>query len=623
MVQKMRTDRYPADLKITSKDFDDCGWKEIIEAISKEGYSRIWQAFTQAAEKAIEEGRLPHGKIFWLLADACSMTLRPESVTEPFKPMFVFEGKRSALPDDFSDEDIEFFSQIVDRIDDVWLKARLADLVWLKQKKRDVRFALAAIDAYCKIPLETETWIRGGRECWARAIQLALSLQKGAGNRLQEMEKDLVQAVKSATKDDGFFVLWLADLLYDNRLGRNDGLTIAHKLKFLAEEFDAEGDLHKSREYFGAAAKWFKIVGEEVLSIEMKIAEAEGWFKEAVARLSSDNPTHMVAATFFENAIQIYRTIPRKLRSSYRVDERISELRTHLSDSSKKALDEMGVIQTKPVDITKMVDESRKAVMNKPIEEALKVFCNLFPGINVKEAREQAIELLRNHPLQAFFPMTMMSRDGRVIAKRPGLSLSSDQEEKNEVTVRAEMIRNYEISIGLIVQGQILPALDVLRLEHRLREIDFIHLANQSPIVPKDRVQLFGKALFEGFDGDFITALHLLVPQIEHMVRYHLKQAGVQTTVLDAEGIENEVGMSALMERTETEQIFGPDLCFELRSLFCDPFGPNLRNVLAHGLLNDENVISIYSIYAWWFSLKMVFNTFWNRLYASNHEQRG
>src|SRR5262249_59954822 len=123
--------------------------------------------------------------------------------------------------------------------------------------------------------------------------------------------------------------------------------------------------------------------------------------------------------------------------------------------------------------------------------------------------------------------------------------------------------------------------------EHRIRENDFVAIAAGSPIVPKDRAPLFGKGLFAGYDKDFVTAIHVLVPQIEHMVRVHLKAAGVKTTNLDKDGIENENGLSALMDPPETTQIFGEDLSFELKALFCDSFGPNLRNQVAHGLLDD------------------------------------
>ena len=98
------------------------------------------------------------------------------------------------------------------------------------------------------------------------------------------------------------------------------------------------------------------------------------------------------------------------------------------------------------------------------------------------------------------------------------------------------------------------------------------------------------------------------------MVRSHLKQARVQTTNIDSNGIENENGLSSLMDLPQTEKIFGEDLSFEIKALLCDSFGPNLRNELAHGLIDYEACQSAYAIYAWWLGLKLVFNPFWNAL---------
>lgn len=608
----MIEERYPVDLVVTEQDLRNCGWKDVLSKTSREGYPSMWQAFSAAARQAMDEGRASHGKVLWLLADACSMMLAPNSINEPFKPFMVLEGRRSVIPNDLSESDVAFFSQVVNAADDPWLKARLADLTWLRQTKRDVRFALAAIDAYRAIALDAETWVRGGRECWARAIQLARMLKGGAGDRVAEIEATILKVFEAATNQDGFLGTWLADLLESNGLGRIQSGAIAQKLETLAGEFDADGDLHRSREYFSAAARWFKLAGDEAKAASMTVSEAEGWVKEAVARVSSTNPSHMAAATFYENAIQIYRTIPGAERTPQRVVERLAELRAHLSESGEKSLGEMGHFSSPGADISQLVENARKAVSGKTPIEALKAFCNLHHGVDAKQARESALERLRNHPLQALFPATVMSRDGRVIAKRPGLSLSGATSEGDEVTIRAEMIRDQGILIGIVVQGHIWPALEILWLEHRLHEADFVGLASQSPIVPKDRVRLFGKALFAGYDRDFVTALHLLVPQIEHLVRHHLKQVGAKTASLDLNGIENEIGLTGLMDLPEAEKVFGPNLSFEIRALFCDAFGPNLRNELAHGLLDDEACQSIYSVYAWWFGLKLIFNTFWN-----------
>ena len=176
------------------------------------------------------------------------------------------------------------------------------------------------------------------------------------------------------------------------------------------------------------------------------------------------------------------------------------------------------------------------------------------------------------------------------------------------------MIQDYEILVRIVVHGDIWPALEILWLEHRLgRTTLSVSLASRQ-LFPRTACVSSGKALFAGYDRDFVTALHLLVPQIEHLVRYHLKQSGAKTTTLDPNGIENEIGLTALMELSEAEKVFGADRGFELRALFCDPFGPNLRNELAHGLLDDEACQSIHSIYAWWFATEVSVQHFGTRV---------
>jgi hypothetical protein len=281
-------------------------------------------------------------------------------------------------------------------------------------------------------------------------------------------------------------------------------------------------------------------------------------------------------------------------------------------------LNEMGQVSTPGIDISELVENAQNAVRNKSVTEALKAFANIQHGANANQLREQTIRQLREHPLSALFPATMMSREGRVIAKRPGMSFGSSHSDDDEITIRDEMIRNYGIFVSIAVQGGIWPAHEIMLLEHRLREDDFVSLASQSPIIPKGRERLFGKALFAGYERDFVTALHILVPQIENMVRVHLKQAREKTTTLSTAGIETENGLSTLMDLPKVKQVLGEDMAFEIRALFCDAFGPNFRNEIAHGLIDENACQSVFAVYAWWFTLRLVFNTWWNRARQNN-----
>lgn len=610
---------YPENTSVDIDDFRRSNWRIAIESGNREGYSSMWQSLSEAARTAIENGSASEGKALWLLADACSMMLNPHSVNEPFKPFMITDGKRSALPEDFQECDIALFSQFSEEVDDVWLQARLADLVWLLQKPRSPKHALLAIDAYRQVSIDTKIWLRGGRECWGRAISLSRMLKAGASERLKEIEATIIAAFDDA-KTNNELALWLANLLATNRLGHDRRQDIAGKLEALARDSDLEGNLHRAREFFEAAAKWSHLSGNEAKAAEMTACIAEGWVKQAVARISSEQPSYMVAASFYENAIQTYRSIPRGERATHRVDERMSELQRQLNEAGTRSLDEMSVITSPPIDITQLVENARNSVKGKIAIDALAAFANIYGGERVAQVREFSEKMLREHPLQALFPATHMSKDGRVVAKRPGMGFGDANSDEYKATVWAEMVKHYGMGLGIVVQGDIWPALEVLVLEHRLRESDFVAFASCSPIIPKGRERLFGKALFAGYEKDFVVALHLLIPQIEHMVRWHLNASGIKTSNLDKDGIENEKGLSTLMDMPEVAQVFGEDLAFELRALFCDAFGANLRNELAHGLLDDVACQSKYSIYAWWLGLRLVFNTFWNKRRKLNIE---
>ena len=484
----MSYDYCQRDRILTVKDFAGCGWKAALAGATGEDYCSMSGTFSRSAKQAISEDLQAHGNVLSLLADVCSMVLKPDSVNEPFKPVAMFQDKRSIIPDDLSDGDVIFFARIVNEIDDPspmghLLKARLADLVWLLQRPRDIKYGLAAIDSYRSIPLDKETWACGGDKCWQRAIGLARMLKLGAGGRLEEIEASMLEALSLATRQDGFLCLRVADLLLSNALGRDHSTKIATKLESLARVFEGDGEFLKAREYFQASAKWFMVAGDDEKSFAMTVEVAEGWVKETDARLTSDKPRHTIAVTHFEKAIQTYRSIPRAVRATHQVDDRIAELRQQLSESGKRSVDEMGVFRTPVSNITKIVVDSRNSVSGKTLNEALVAFVNLAVSESVRDLRESTIEQIGSYPLQFLFSGISMSRDGRVVAKRPGISVSNtpsdnDETDNNEKTIYAKMIENYGIHVDLAVRGCILPAHEVLLVEHRLREPDLFNLAS-------------------------------------------------------------------------------------------------------------------------------------------------
>lgn len=92
----------------------------------------------------------------------------------------------------------------------------------------------------------------------------------------------------------------------------------------------------------------------------------------------------------------------------------------------------------------------------------------------------------------------------------------------------------------------------------------------------------------------------------------------VLTSNIDRDGIENENGLTTLLNNERAEEIFGEDLLFELRAVFTEPVGPNLRNEVAHGLLNDRSSTNIACVYSWWMILRLVVRSLYETEKADN-----
>lgn len=608
-------ERFPADLKVTLEDFLSSGWKEALASINQQYYFSMWSALSNAAQKAMTAGKTANGKVLWLLADACSLELKPDSINEPFRARVNNPTGRSAIPEDFDSNVIDLFAEALGHVDDLMLKARLADVVWLMQKPRDVQYAHVAIDTYRNMPFDTESWTRDIAICHRRGVRLAIALGRGGGERLIEMEAAIVAAIETAKTDDGYLAFWLAELLRDTRLGRSDCLKIAEKIESLGTAFDKANDLHRSRDYFDCAAQWYEAVKNEIKAAEMFRNGAESWVKEAQARSSGATPSFMASAHFLQCAIHAYRRIPAKRRVDLKVNERLEELHKMMTEASQRSVGEMGVIQLPPMDITEMVERSYKILAGKELHEALMIFADIRGPLIYKNIRNSVRDLMKQHVLSSLFAATTMSRDGRVIARRPPASFGDLEDD--DPALWAEVVKHYAMETDLIVRGMIWPAQETILFEHRIRLSDIINIARQSPLVPPGRDVFIAKGVYAGFEHDFTSAIHLLTPQVEHAVRWQLKLREIKTTVIDSFGIETEVGLSALLDKPEVKQIFGEDITFELAALFTDPFGPNLRNEVAHGLMEQGGGDSTYAVYAWWWFFSLVFKTFINQVRKS------
>ena len=610
--------RYPKDLVVTVDDFNASGWESIAEEAGCYGYTSYHSSFSTAARKSMEAGNTSKGKVLWLIADACSLMLKPNRTSDPFQPLMVMQDGRSAIVDDFLEQDLVFFENILPNLSDFRLTARLADILWVARRPKNVQHALIAIDAYQEFSLEPDNILTDSREAWERAIRLSIMLGKGADSRLEIIRNKLLTIFEESDFSSRFHALWLSDLLEIADLEKDESKKVTSKLESFSEMAGKTDDWNCAREYLTSAIKWHRKIGNTKDVCRLTVKKAEAWVSEADLKSKSN----MVAGHFLENAIKTYREIPSADRPNYDVDSRIKDLHQRMSKANILALDEMGMIECPGVDISKYIEASRKHVRGRKFPEVLQAFANVSSGVNFEEIQKNASENINNSLVHLLFSSTHFSRDGRVAARSPGIDIGNPESESTKQAIWQQMIQNYTIHIGLAVQANIIPAFQALIAEHRLTEGIMVSLCRNSHAIPIGREQLWAKGLYYGFEQDFIISIHLLIPQLEHFVRSIMKQHGLKTTTLDSRGIETENGLSTLLDNSEIDKYLGADFTFELRALLAHSIGPNLRNEVAHGLLEADAAMSAYSIYFWWLCLRIVVNSIpWTQTETSSKQQ--
>jgi len=90
------------------------------------------------------------------------------------------------------------------------------------------------------------------------------------------------------------------------------------------------------------------------------------------------------------------------------------------------------------------------------------------------------------------------------------------------------------------------------------------------------------------FAGDFVKAIHVLIPQVEAALREIAQSLGESVMRPTQKGGFDAISMSAILRTTAFATKFDPSARLHLRALYSEPEGINLRNKLAHGLASPE-----------------------------------
>lgn len=537
-------------------------------------------------------------KFLFLLAKICSPILNLESRNDPFQPVITWGNKRSFLPIDLTDEEILYLSSIVDEDLPPILKARIADILWTYSKPKNKKHSEIAIENYISMNVFDDFFEPDVYVFWERAVML--TKQTKNSSLIEKIKSKLLNEIDHPSTSWDFHLLKIIEIFDNTDLDKGLNHELSEKLLEKQKEFNHEQQFHIAEQYLELAAKLFKKSGNEEdsyksLALLSQATENHGDYRK--------NESAMVANSFYKLALQRYREIPKAHRNTLQIDQKLDTIQEKITQSGLLITDELKLISTEQMNISELQEQSINHVKDKQTAFESLLYFSGVSSCNFESIWKSTEKYIQNSVVSSLFGATSVSLDGRKISSIPPLAL--DGNNRDEVILK-NAIKNFGIHIHLTVKGCILPALNQIQEKHIFPKDFLVDLCNLSDIVPEKREILVANALYQGFEWDFRSAIHLLAPQVENMVRQLLKRNGLVTTHTDPNGIENEMGLSSLVSIVGAREILGDDLWFELQAVFTDSLSANLRNEVGHGLLDDDTSNSLYSVYAWWMVLRLV-----------------
>lgn len=347
----------------------------------------------------------------------------------------------------------------------------------------------------------------------------------------------------------------------------------------------------RERDYLSLEAEWARRGRDRELSGEAQLELVDAFVRQADGVISASWPAkYNVAAHFVSQAIGQLQRIGGHAEKRAALQHRLEHLQ-------RASVAELPTIELPTSKLEEVRSDVRVRFSGKPLHEALVMLALIHVSVGRMDTGA-SVEARAGNGLAMTFSSTVLGPRGTTQSTRgPVDGLPDDF--AVEVDRRASEVQRW-VAVALLM-----PAVEQLMADHNLTTRFFVELAARSGFVGNSRALSFGKGLAAGARGDFDVAAALLFPQFEHGVRELFFAHNIVTTTSPTGSSQNEHDLNKLLAHEALGKLFGDDAAYDMRVLLIEKSGANLRNHLAHGILDDGQDLEA-KVYFWWLCLRMV-----------------
>jgi len=455
------------------------------------------------------------------------------------------------------------------------LRARYADLVWdlsrvIAQMNPDPTMARIAVDAYLESSnpkLRVDEHARF--HVSVRALNLAVMI--GDDIRTDSAREMLLRLHRQAMATKGG-LWWIAiDRLLDDRRARvteEERSELVADLERLASRYANRADAAEFDPYATQAAvkrltRYYRTTGRgEDLT---RVNELVGSAFEHVASLADP----MVSADALQIAINAYRDAG--LRNEVR------RVRVAMEEKLKQAHAYMGEITTEITVSKADLETFLQGVITSKFPDTFARIADAFVMPRV-ELEKRAQSSAQKTPLMAALSQSIVA-ENRIAA-----TVGSLEDDPLGRLVREAAQAAMDSDIWLF--NALNRAIEV----HAATPMHFAVWAARAGLYEDLTLLVEGVAAW--FAQDYFKAVHILVPQVEHGLRGIVSKLGLPVTKphQKIKGASVAINMGDILNSSDIAEKLGRDLVLYFTALYTDPRGLNLRNNIAHGLMDAESI---------------------------------
>lgn len=472
----------------------------------------------------------------------------------------------------FTRNDIELYTSIIENLSNNLLKGILADVIWVTTN--DSKYLSIVVQSYLQLLKD----IKDNIFLVEKHILRLISVSKTQRNSdiTQQIEKICLEKFNTSTNQRD--IIDIAFILKELGIKRLHYETIFNKLISLYNNIDIN-ELYLAEGCFEVAEKFTD--NNQKRKDELFYNIGEFYYKNA------ENERNILKRSMFlyPKALEQYKKISNK--SKYNIDNKMNEINKKLTYLRKDCYKQLncGVIECNIQPILNLLgNQFIERIKTMDIKNILLSFATtpeLTDCSLLKNEQKKSLTEIIGH--------TTLLDDNRIIEKDKGLSKLID----------------FELFLQLNAQHIITLLLNIKQNNHIDEDLIYEIFVKNNYLIQEDRKEIWKKGLFYGFCEDFLVASHLLMPQFEHLIRKQLKQYVKQPLKENQDGTEEEQSLEYFLTQEEIKEFVNEDILLILKKLFVEK-SFNIRNKLAHGFLNYKELCSSPYIYFWWLCLYII-----------------